>query len=152
MSNPKFIAESENGLCWFECPFCFELFEAIKGRIKGYGGTTASCGCRRAGDAYKPSKEQQATIAWLKKQIKGEKDDLPPILKKLKGQRRIAYEWNTDANTQAADNFIRDIGDRPSSKHIVGWKDPFGDISPENFEWKNTNADKSRTDRTTDSD
>ena len=151
MLNPNFIADSEGTKAWFECPYCFELFENYKAKIKGFGGTTTSCGCKRAGDGFKPSKEEQASIFWLKKQISNEKKDLPVILKKLNTPRRIAFEWNTDANTEAANNFIAFISPKPANS-MASWKDPLGPIAPENFEWKPIDADKSRTNRTPDPD
>jgi hypothetical protein len=150
MLNPKFISDSVGKKSWFECPLCFEIYEYYKNSVRGFGGTHSSCGCRRSGDTYKPSSEETRLVRWLKKQIKNETTYLPPILQKLKQKRRIAYEWNTDVNTEASNNFINSIGPRPANA-TVGWKDQLGPISPENFEWK-MNADKSGTDRTTDSD
>ena len=151
MLSPRFVAESEGAKSWFECPFCYEIFEDYKSSIKGFGGTTSSCGCKRAGDSFKPSIEEQSAIHWLKKQINNEKKDLPPILKKLKTQRRIAYEWNTDANTEATNNFINFISPKPPNS-MVSWKDPLGPIAPENFQWKPLDADECRTNRTSNQD
>ena len=151
MLSPRLVADSGKVKGWFECPFCYEIFEEYKCSIKGFGGTTSSCGCKRAGDGYKPSKEEMSAINWLKKQIKNEKADLPVILKKLNTPRRIAYEWNIDANTEAANNFIAFISPKPANS-MVSWKDPLGPIAPENFEWIPINANKSRTNRTSDPD
>jgi hypothetical protein len=135
MLNPRLVSDSDGVKGWFECPFCYEIFEDYKSSIKGLGGTTSSCGCKRAGDGYKTTKEEQTAILWLKRQIKNEKEDLPPILRKLTTRREIAYEWNTDANTEAANNFITFISPKPPQS-MVSWKDPLGPIAPENFEWK----------------
>lgn len=149
MLNPKLICQSNGRIYWFECPFCFELFEADKNKIKGQTsyGTTNSCGCKRVGQAYKPSKEEQAAIHWLRKEVMGENENLPPILAKLSMARSIALEWNTDANCEAANNFLKHIAPRPTNAEL-GWKDPLGPISPDNFEWKLKDADQSRTLRT----
>lgn len=141
MLSPRFVAESEGTKCWFECPFCYELFEKHKCSVKGFGGTTSSCGCKRAGDGFKPSKQEQAAIVWLKGQISNEKKNLPIILQKLNTARRIAFEWNTDANYEAANNFITYITPKPANS-MASWKDPLGPIAPENFEWKPIDANK----------
>lgn len=146
MSTPKLISHSYGRFYWFECPFCYELFEAAKSKVKGHStaGTTNSCGCRRVGQAFKPSKEEQAAVLWLRKQVANERDNLPPILRKLSMDRPIAFDWNTDCNSEAANNFISHISPRPSNAEL-GWKDPLGPVSPDNFEWKLKNAKQSRT-------
>ena len=145
MLSPKHVAPSKGKQAWFECPYCYELFEEFTSKVKGYSewGNRISCGCVKAAESFQPSIEDRGALRWLDREIKGEKEDLPPLLKKLGKRRRIAYEWNLDMNNEAKNNFINFISPRPANAEL-SWKDPLGPIEPDNFEWK-LNADKSRT-------
>ena len=127
-------------MAWYECPFCFEVFEAKYSNVSA--GHVTSCGCRNAHHGKNLTATEKSLVEWLRAQIKENKpENIPPLLRKLVGVRRVDPTWNPDVDLNFAKNFLECIGKRPVGGEC-GWEDPTGPMAPENFKWKFRNARK----------
>ena len=132
MSRLKKISPSNlKGHAWFECPYCFEVFEITLAASHH----ASSCGCLRAIDTPGLTPQQQGHLRWVKKEIQRERDlNIPPLLLKLVKPRRVDPLWDQEITLDARERIINEIGPQPENHHI-GWKDPAGPICFENFKW-----------------
>ena len=142
MLTPKKVCHSRGPLWWFECAYCFDLFEADQYQVKI--GNTKSCGCRRQASVEGGyTQEERDRWDWFRRQLKKEAlHNMPPLLLKLSKPRPVHFYWDPDKHLEARINFIRDTNPKPDDC-VCSWKDPEGPIHPDNFIWKPKDAPKS---------
>ena len=124
-------------ILWLCLCDCGELLECTGSRLRS--GNTKSCGCLH--------REQALTINASHGHCKGRKLSLTysswkAALNRCHNPKATRYRWYGAKGVRVCDKwhdfqqFVTDMGERPSAAHVLSRNNDFGDYEPGNAAWK----------------